>query len=154
MQTKKASWTTLRKRADKEFAHYVRLRDSWYEDGAWVGLCITCERKCLVIDANGRWQKPNGWGHYITRGNYTLRYLEENTNLQCGHCNAWMDKEEMLGRYRKALDLKYGRGTAAKLRRLSKLKPIRPNKQILKEHIESSREYLKYALAHPENYEL
>lgn len=139
-------WTTLRRKADKEFAHYIRIRDSWYEDGAWVGLCITCERKCLVIDANGKWQKSNGWGHFITRGFFALRYDEENVNLQCSHCNAWMDKETMLSFYKKALVGKYGDDTDKKLVKQAKQPDKRPTIAELEQIIHDAKESLLFYL--------
>lgn len=80
-----------------------------------MGQCITCERICVVINSLGKRQKSNGWGHFIGRGDWNLRYDEENVNLQCSHCNAWRDKNSMLDAYKLALDAKYGVGTATKL---------------------------------------
>jgi hypothetical protein len=113
--TPKHSVSKLKAKADKLFAFYIRLRDSEWQDGSRVGKCITCERICVVINAQGKRQKSNGWGHFIGRGDWNLRYDEENVNLQCSHCNAWRDKNSMLDAYKLALDDKYGDGTAAKL---------------------------------------
>lgn len=109
----------LKTRADSLFAFYVRLRDSEWEDGSRIGKCITCERVCVVINSLGKRQKSNGWGHFIGRGDWNLRYDEENVNLQCSHCNAWRDKNSMLNAYKLALDAKYGDGTTAKLEKAS-----------------------------------
>ena len=117
-KTPKASISKLKAKADLLFAFYVRLRDSEWQDGARVGPCITCDRTCVVIDANGKRQKSNGWGHFIGRGDWNLRYDEENVNLQCSHCNAWRDSGSMLDAYNIALDDKYGDGTHKKLKLL------------------------------------
>lgn len=109
----------LKARADSLFAFYVRLRDSEWEDGSRIGKCITCGRVCVVINSLGKRQKSNGWGHFIGRGDWNLRYDEENVNLQCSHCNAWRDKNSMLNAYKLALDAKYGDGTTAKLEKAS-----------------------------------
>lgn len=106
----------LIKKADTLFSWAVRLRDSELVDGAWQGICITCAKVILVKDANGKWKHTSNIGHFISRGDFNLRYDEENCNLQCAHCNAWRDKESMLEAYRTALDAKYGDGTAAKLK--------------------------------------
>lgn len=114
-KTPKHSISKLKAKADSLFAFYVRLRDSQWQDGSRVGKCITCDRICVVINSLGKRQKSNGWGHFIGRGDWNLRYDEENVSLQCSHCNAWRDKNSMLDAYKLALDAKYGDGTAAKL---------------------------------------
>lgn len=120
----KPSTTLLRKKADKLYARAVRIRDAQYVDGGWQGKCITCPRVCLVMyvdkESKERWQKSNGWGHFVGRGDYNLRYDPENVNLQCSHCNAWRDKQDMIEAYKIALDDKYGVGTAKKLQKLAK----------------------------------
>lgn len=119
-RNKPDSIPALRKKADTQFSRYVRLRDSEYTNGEWVGECITCPRPLVVINSEGKWQQNAQWGHFIGRGNHWLRYSEENGNLQCAHCNAWRDKEAMLEAYRKALDDKYGVGTYKRLKKEAK----------------------------------
>lgn len=117
----KPNITKLKKDADKYFSYYIRLRDSWINpDGSWTGTCITCPRKLLVRRADGTWTRGAEHGHLIGRGNWFLRYDEENGNLQCSHCNAWLDKDEMIERYRGAVDDKYGKGTYKKLKKVAK----------------------------------
>lgn len=144
------SLTTLRKKADKIVSRAVRIRDADYIDGAWQGQCITCERICTVIDANGRWQKSNGWGHFIGRGHYYLRYWPENINLQCSHCNAWRDKDSMLQAYREALEYKYGYGTVLRLKQMEEqYRDFRLTKVYLEEIIHDSTEELDFYLKLP-----
>lgn len=107
---------------DVAFSKYVRIRDSEYTDGQWIGECIDgCMRKLVVIDKDGKWNTTSNNGHFISRGVLSLRYDETNTNLQSAYCNAWRDKEDMLEGYRKGLEDKYGKDTVKELKRLSKL---------------------------------
>ena len=52
-------------------------------------------------------------GHFVKRSVNQLRYDEENVNAQCPGCNIWKYGEQYA--YAKALDLKYGTGTAERL---------------------------------------
>lgn len=143
----KKSLSSLVKLADKEFSRYVRLRDSVYEDGVWAGVCISCDRKLVVVNW-GHWNPAANLGHYIGRSCKTLRWNEENCNLQCAHCNAWRDKVSMIGAYKKALDLKYGQGTSRRLKRES-ARLHKPTRDELETIINDSREWVNYTLSHP-----
>ncbi len=68
-----------------------------------------------MVDAEGRWNASAQNGHYVGRANHELRFNDENCNLQCAHCNAWLDKLTMLKGYRDGIELKYGDGTAERL---------------------------------------
>lgn len=98
----KQSVAKLKKKADALHSRYVRLRDSG-TDG--YGECITCGARKFWKDAQ--------CGHFVTRANNKLRYDEMNTNLQCVGCNMFKSGEQYL--YSKALDEKYGAGTAEEL---------------------------------------
>lgn len=78
------------------------MRDA---DGEGMVVCITCSTK--------RHWKAMQAGHFVKRSVNQLRYDEENVNAQCDGCNVWKHGEQYA--YSKALDLKYGDGTAAKL---------------------------------------
>lgn len=138
----------LIKEADTWFSRYVRLRDSVYRDGAWVGTCITCPRKMTTVDANGRWYAGANLGHYVSRGRMALRFDEENCNLQCAHCNAWRDKVSMLDAYKKALDMKYGAGTARRLKRVGRGTKSFTKSELL-EIIQDSKTQIDWYLTHP-----
>ena len=138
----------LIKEADREFSRYVRLRDCEYKDGVWVGACISCERQLVVVDADLHWNSGSNLGHYVSRAAKSTRYSEENCNLQCAACNAWRDKVSMLDSYRRALNQKYGNGTAQRLKRESKILH-KPTRQELEQIIKDSKEYVKFSLAHP-----
>lgn len=93
--------TKLKAKADKVFSQYIRLRDS--KDG--IAECITCgTRKPIKLMQNG---------HFVTRSASALRFDELNCNAQCTGCNMFKAGEQYL--YSKALDLKYGDGTAESL---------------------------------------
>ena len=142
------------KDVDKLWSRYIRLRDSQYKDGVWQGNCITCDKSLLVRDADGKWGRGAENGHYITRGIFSLTFNEYNCNLQCSRCNAWLDKDEMIMRYRKALDDKYGKGTQAELKALSLLPDARkrPPKAELLQIMADCKEYITHCENNPEHY--
>lgn len=137
MQTKTRTKQTtpsipaLRRSADKLFSRYVRLRDSSWQGDGWYGKCITCSRSGKVAwieddvvqeskaprrSYKQRLRMVRGWdaGHYISRGTLSLRFDDENVNLQCKfHCNKM--KSGNIEKYKVALDDKYGIGTRKKL---------------------------------------
>ena len=91
----------LKKEADKWFSKYIRLRDSL--NG--IAECITCGVQKPIS------QMQNG--HFVSRTASKLRYSEFNCNAQCVGCNMFKQGEQY--KYGKALDEKYGKGTADKL---------------------------------------
>lgn len=99
--------STLKKKADAVFSRYIRRRDS-DEDG--LAACITCGTK-------KPWKYQQN-GHFIKRSINKLRYDEFNCNAQCVSCNVYRYGEQY--KYSVALDLKYGKGTAARLQEESK----------------------------------
>lgn len=143
----------LVKEADKWFSRYIRLRDSKFVEGRWMGNCVTCDRKLVVLSSGG-WVASSQNGHFITRGCYQLRFDEFNCHLQCAHCNAWRDKEDMLERYRAAILNLYGEDTLKELKQRSKEEGSfkRPTKPELLQVIQDSKEYIKHAEEHAENY--
>lgn len=145
----KQSIPDLTKKADKEFSRYIRLRDSIYDGEKWVGGCITCNRELVVLD--DKWHAGANLGHFIGRGTKELRYDEFNCNLQCAHCNAWLDKEEMLQRYRSGIIDKYGKETLKELKERAKI--IRTNKRDeLEQVIHDSKIEVAHMIEHAENY--
>ena len=103
-------------KADKVFSRYVRDRDT--VDGLYIqneeglsipcGYCFTCF-KVTPVEGKG----TGDAGHFIKRSCKTLRYDEENVNLQCTRCNHFLSGND--GRYAVQLDAKYGKGTAKRL---------------------------------------
>lgn len=113
----------LRDKADEVFKRYVRIRDSEFIKGKWVGNCITCNREIVTLDLTGekpKWFKNSQGGHFVSCGRLILRYEETNVNLQCAWCNAWRDKQAMITAYRKAIVNKYGDATLKWLLREAK----------------------------------
>ena len=99
---KKPQVSKLKKIADKFFSLAIRLRDS---DTGGIACCITCGTK--------KHYKQLQNGHFVKRSVNLLRYDEENCNAQCYSCNVMKYGEQYL--YAKALDDKYGSGTAERL---------------------------------------
>lgn len=95
----------LKKQADKYFSKYIRLRDSEERPDGRYAECITCGVHKPVAQMQA--------GHFVSRRVNFLRFDEENVNAQCVGCNMFKAGEQYL--YAKALDLKYGNGTAEKL---------------------------------------
>lgn len=147
------SLPSLVKKADTAFSRYVRLRDSEYVEGEWLGVCITCPRRLVIVDREGRWNAGANLGHFVGRAAKSLRWDELNCNMQCAHCNAWRDKESMITAYRKALDDKYGAGTARKLVREGKV-THKPTREELHQVIEDSKTYVAYMLQNTDKYSI
>lgn len=137
----------LIKEADKAFSRYIRLRDSEYNGECWVGECITCDRKMVIVDYAGHWNAGSNLGHFIGRANKKLRWDEFNCNLQCAHCNAWRDKIDMLEAYRNGIIDKYGKDTLDDLMKQSK-EMHKPTRDELEQIIHDSKEQVKYMLEH------
>lgn len=142
--------TALRKKADAEFGHYVRLRDAdLIGNIEWQGECISCEKVYTVRywdedKAKWRWGKQDNIGHFVGRGNMYLRYSDENCNLQCVRCNKWLSGNNAA--YHKALDMKYGEGTANQLIELADMhKKYSLKRDELQRVIDASKEYLEWA---------
>lgn len=102
MATKKPSVSVLKKKADKYWSEYIRRRDS---DKYGIVQCISCPKR-------GPWKEFQN-GHFVSRSSSALRFDDENCNAQCVGCN--MFKQGNQYEYGRALDLKYGNGTADKL---------------------------------------
>jgi hypothetical protein len=127
---KPKSVSQLKKDADKHFSIYVRMRDS---DERGIGDCITCGVK-------KHW-KTQQCGHFVSRKTNTLRYDEENCNLQCIGCNMFKAGEQYL--YSKAIDLKYGDGTAERLHN-QRFDTHKFTREELEEIIHDSKEQIKW----------
>jgi hypothetical protein len=84
---RKASKKTLKLKAWKAFARFIKARDA-RKDG--FGVCCTC-------NAILRWDDPTYQaGHFIGgRGNAVL-FQEEGVHGQCARCNKWGSGEQFL----------------------------------------------------------
>lgn len=106
------------------------MRDS---DRFGIVDCITCKKR-------EHWKNVHA-GHFVKRSVNSLRYDSENVNGQCGQCNVYKYGEQYA--YSKALDEKYGDGTAKKLfdRRGEQHKFT---KEELQQIIDDSKEEIKF----------
>lgn len=78
----KPTLASAHKRFQPIFNHYVRLRDTWIEDGTRVGRCISCQTLRGYHELQA--------GHFVPeRSSYYLRYNEDNVNAQCQQCNGF-----------------------------------------------------------------
>jgi hypothetical protein len=98
----KQKLSVVKKKADKAFSEAVRIRDS---DQFGFLDCITCGRHLHYKDAHA--------GHFQSRRYSSTRFDPLNVNGQCPGCNMFGAGEQY--KYGKALDLKYGDGTAERL---------------------------------------
>lgn len=94
------------KKADKYFSEYIRLRDT---GPGGFGYCITCNKKAHISELDA--------GHFIDRSKKATRYNENNVNAQCITCNRFQSGRQY--EHGKAIDKKYGKGTADKLLKTS-----------------------------------
>ena len=154
-QTKKqaqAEISLLKRKADKLFGHYVRLRDAELVGNIeWHSECISCGRQNIVrwFDEDKqkwRWGRKENIGHFVGRLNWFLRYSDENCNGQCVYCNQHLKGNHAA--YHKALDLKYGDGTANQLIDLAHdNKDYKITKPELEQVINAANEYLEWCYA-------
>lgn len=86
------------------FSLYIRLRDA----APFTGLCV-----CITCGHAYHYKQMDA-GHFIAwnKGNAT-KYHEQNVNAQCKRCNGFGAGEQYV--YAKAIDRKYGPGTADRL---------------------------------------
>lgn len=86
-------------------SEYVRRRDF----GMW-GTCVSCGKK---MDS---WKQMQG-GHFIaaSTGGFELLFDMTNIHGECGYCNGF-DPNHLIG-YEATLDKRYGKGTAAILKK-------------------------------------
>jgi len=92
----------LKKKLDKIFSIYIRMRDA-NNDG--ICTCISCGKRL-------HWKKMDA-GHFVNRRYMSLRYSETNVNAQCRSCNRF-DEGNPVG-YMKGLKRKYGEDIIDKL---------------------------------------
>lgn len=101
-EKKQKSISKLKKEADTAFSLYIRYRDSVYINGQRLSECITCGQYLPI--------KKIQAGHFQSRRFNSIRFDEQNVNAQCFACNVMRHGEQF--KYAKALDKKYGPGTA------------------------------------------
>ena len=116
-KSKKGTISWYKSEARKYFNRAIKYRDSECTDGNWVFDCITCGKPTLFKDSEGRFYRTAHAGHFQPETKGNTRFNELNVNGQCGICN--FNQGEQF-KYAKALDLKYGDGTAEQLEKEAK----------------------------------
>jgi hypothetical protein len=96
-----------KRKADKWFSEFIRLRDS--DENGRV--------KCITCSHTNHWRQLQN-GHWITRGHESTRYDEKNCNCQCRGCN-YNGGQHL--KHAVAIEAKYGTGTTAALELKAKL---------------------------------
>lgn len=107
IEKKQLSLPKLIKKLDKIFSEYIRKRDS---DSNGMCRCITCGKSF-------HW-KAGDAGHFIQRDRIAVRWNEKNCNAQCMECNRFRSGNQFA--HGKAIDKKFGAGTADTLEALGK----------------------------------
>jgi hypothetical protein len=134
--TKRKSGPTrsqLIKKADKYFSLAVRYRDGKKRGGEWYTICITCDKWIPLKQCHA--------GHFMSRRYIATRWDDDNVNGQCSGCNTFRAGEQY--KYSKALELKYGTGTAERLhKQAQKIKKI--TTQELEDIINEAKEQIKF----------
>jgi hypothetical protein len=97
----------LKDLADKVHRAFVRKRDT---DAFGFAVCITCKTRlpARVMEV----------GHYVRRAENIVRWHEYNSALQCVICNH--EGQGMPVEFARAIDQRYGNGTADKLIKMGK----------------------------------
>ena len=98
----KQTITKLKKKLDKWFSIFIRLRNA---DDNGNNVCCTCG----VVQ---NWKKLQ-CGHFVSRKHMATRFLELNCFAQCVSCNIFKYGEQW--KFGHFLDNNFGEGTAEKL---------------------------------------
>ena len=134
-KTKTIAW--YKKKTWNAFSLFIRLRDS-DKDGFCT--CISCGKRL-------HWKQQAQAGHFIPAGAGNRLYFDEvNVNVQCYRCNCILSGN--LYEYSIRIDIKYGKGTALKL------KEIKDKREIVKFSIEQLKEMRQKYIIRAENIEL
>lgn len=104
--TKKPKLSTLKKKLDKIFSEFIRLRDS---DERGMCKCVTCP---TVLP----WKQIHN-GHWISRARLSVRFDERNCHAQCCGCNTFKNGEPQ--KYFVWMENEYGREVVGEMMALS-----------------------------------
>lgn len=117
------------------FSKYIRTRDCKYGGLPGYGLCITCGKAHGISDMDA--------GHFIGRRHKATRFHEKNVNAQCRKCNRFESGEQYA--HAKAIDSKWGPGTADMLYSLSRM-PTKLTREWYEMQIEEYKKKLRNML--------
>lgn len=116
---------------DRWFSKFIRLRDA---DEHGVCRCITCGTFHF-------WNKDIHAGHYVQRNRVATRWDEKNVNAQCCQCNTFNEGRQ--DEHGKAIDRKYGKGTAEYLMIIGMARGSKVSEEWLKIKIKEYKEKVK-----------
>lgn len=94
----------LKKKLDKIFSEYIRLRDSDYKGNC---KCISCGKEALAFGGSIH------AGHLFSRRYLSIRFDEKNVNSQCSYCNTFLNGNQLLAA--RGVENKWGEGTVDEL---------------------------------------
>lgn len=80
---KKPTRSKLVKKLDVVFSKYIRLSNA---DKRGMCTCVTCKRQY-------HWKNIQA-GHFMSRKNFSVRWVEENVKPQCVGCNMFKSGEQ------------------------------------------------------------
>ena len=127
---KERSLKSLIKTLDRIFSEYIRLRDA---DSRGMCRCITC--------SNIFHWKEGDCGHFVQRDRIAVRWDSRNASAQCPRCNRFRGGEQY--EHGRAIDRKYGAGTADTLRALGQVRGTKIDRFWLEHEIEEYKKKLK-----------
>tara|TARA_R100000541_G_scaffold42975_1_gene50205 strand:- start:2027 stop:2419 length:393 start_codon:yes stop_codon:yes gene_type:complete len=94
----------LKKKLDKIFSEYIRLRDSDYKGNC---KCISCGKEAQAFGGSTH------AGHLFSRRYLSIRFDEKNVNAQCSYCNTFLNGNQI--KAARGVDNKWGKGTVNEL---------------------------------------
>ena len=94
----------LKKKLDKLFSEYIRLRDSDYKGNC---KCISCGKEAPAFGGSTH------AGHLFSRRYLSIRFDEKNVNAQCAYCNTFLNGNQI--KAARGVENKWGEGTVANL---------------------------------------
>lgn len=131
-KTKKSekSLKSLINTLDRVFSEFIRLRDA---DSNGICRCISCSNIF-------HWKQGDA-GHFVQRDRMAVRYNPANVNAQCPRCNRFRSGEQY--EHGKAIDRKFGHGTADMLRGMGQARGAKIDRFWLMTQIEVYRKKVK-----------
>ncbi len=81
--SKKPTRSKIVKKLDVVFSQYIRLK---YSNNQGISECFTCGKR-------DHWKNLQ-CGHFMSRKNYSTRWDENNTRVQCVGCNMFKSGEQ------------------------------------------------------------
>jgi hypothetical protein len=99
-----ATISKLKKKLDKIFSEYIRLRDSDYKGNC---KCISCGKEAPAFGGSIH------AGHLFSRRYLATRFDEKNVNAQCAYCNTFLNGNQI--KASRGVENKWGKGTVQEI---------------------------------------